>query len=102
MVSTRFLFVSPGQLPGMWSDVSLTSTDAPYLDYFQNMSQWPDAAAQEELAERVRGVPGCEFYTARQVYAYFGNNRARIRSDGKDATLPTGDSTKRGRRKKGM
>ncbi|PIL27939.1 transcription factor [Ganoderma sinense ZZ0214-1] len=68
-------------------------------DYFVNVSKWPDSAAQEDLAERVRQVEDCEFYTARQVYSYFANNRAKIRYVGSDAALPTGDSARRGRRK---
>ena len=63
------------------------------------MSKWPDPEAQEDLAERVRRIKGCEFYTARQVYAYFANNRSKIRSAGKDFALPTGDAPRRGRRK---
>ncbi|KAM5535355.1 hypothetical protein V8D89_011040 [Ganoderma adspersum] len=69
-------------------------------DYFENVSQWPDPTAQEDLAERVRGVGGCEFYTVRQVYSYFANNRAKfIKTGGNDFVLPTGDAPRRGRRK---
>ncbi|KAM5536472.1 hypothetical protein V8D89_009908 [Ganoderma adspersum] len=69
-------------------------------DYFENVSQWPDPTAQEDLAERVRGVKGCEFYTVRQVYSYFANNRAKfIKTGGKDFVLPTGGAPRQGRRK---
>ncbi|KAI1782082.1 hypothetical protein LXA43DRAFT_1053300 [Ganoderma leucocontextum] len=69
-------------------------------DYFVNVSQWPDPTDQEELAEQVRRVPGCEFYTTRQVYSYFANNRAKvIKNVGTDVVLPTGIKKRRSRRK---
>ena len=49
------------------------------VDYFYNVDKYPDEDARAELAERVRNVPGCEHYTARQVYAYFGNMRFKTR-----------------------
>lgn len=73
----------------------------PCPDYFINISKWPDPDAQEELAERVRRVPGCGFYTARQVYSYFANSRVKVRASGKDAVLTTGEHARRGRPKKG-
>ncbi|TBU22106.1 hypothetical protein BD311DRAFT_166573 [Dichomitus squalens] len=48
-------------------------------DYFYNVDKHPDEDARAELAERVRDIPGCEHYTSRQVYAYFGNMRFKTR-----------------------
>ncbi|TBU53346.1 hypothetical protein BD310DRAFT_162210 [Dichomitus squalens] len=51
----------------------------PSPDYFYNVDKHPDEDARAELAERVRDIPGCEHYTSRQVYAYFGNMRFKTR-----------------------
>ncbi len=52
----------------------------PSSDYFYNMTRWPTERAREELAERVRAIPGGQHYTAAHVYRYFANLKSKLKS----------------------
>ncbi len=44
------------------------------------MTRWFTERACEELAERVRAIPGGQHYTAAHVYRYFASLRSRLKS----------------------
>ncbi|KAI0749133.1 hypothetical protein C8Q74DRAFT_1374239 [Fomes fomentarius] len=46
------------------------------------MTRWFTERACEELAERVRAIPGGQHYTAAHVYRYFASLRSRLKRHG--------------------
>ncbi|KAI0739977.1 hypothetical protein C8Q80DRAFT_1274986 [Daedaleopsis nitida] len=49
-------------------------------DYYLRTNTFPTDSQRTKLAETIKAIPGCEHYTPRHVYAYFGNMRAKARS----------------------
>ncbi|KAI0740014.1 hypothetical protein C8Q76DRAFT_790501 [Earliella scabrosa] len=60
-------------------------------DYFNHVTSTPNADQRERLADEVRRIPGCEYYTPLHVYRFFRNLRARAKEKIFDCTESAGD-----------
>lgn len=59
-----------------------------YVDYYFRTNTFPNDSERATLAETIRAIPGCEHYTPRHVYAYFGNLRAKAKSGSASSLYP--------------
>ena len=58
-------------------------------DFYNNVSTHPSEDERVELAEAVRRVPRCDFYTPQKVYNWFLNSRTRAKRAGAAGTVPS-------------